>query len=371
MSSNTTPWSDWSDPQAVYFTVLQAGVPGFAEGVPGVAKSALHFAFARSIGLPLVYLIGSCRAPEDFGGLPEPLREEGFVRMMPTEWAHSARQTRCVVAFDEFTTMDATKQAPVLSIATEKRVGDTPIHPDTIISACANPPDMATNGTPLSKAMANRFFHHRWSLDVKKWLEGMIAGMAWVAPSYPVLPASWRDHIPTYSRLVAGFIRRHPDLLVSVPADDETLAYPTPRSWTNTALAMAAGHSVGSPAQVQAAMAEGCVGKTATIEFMSYVRNLDLIDPESYLDGTKQWSWDSDRHDRNEAFLSALFVAVKGTPSKERWERAMDALMSAAESCPEAALLHLRDALECKPARVVPSKGLMASLAKLRERCSV
>ncbi|MDP3927190.1 MAG: AAA family ATPase, partial [Hydrogenophaga sp.] len=45
--------------------------PVFIWGPPGIGKSALVEAFARSVGLPCVSLLGSQLAPEDLMGVPQ------------------------------------------------------------------------------------------------------------------------------------------------------------------------------------------------------------------------------------------------------------------------------------------------------------
>lgn len=57
--------------------------PVFVWGAPGIGKSSLVRAFAESLGLPCVTLVGTQLAAEDLIGVPE-LRD-GFSRFAPPE----------------------------------------------------------------------------------------------------------------------------------------------------------------------------------------------------------------------------------------------------------------------------------------------
>lgn len=294
--------------------------------------------------------------------------------MMPTEWAAQAQKEKCLVHLDELTTVLAPTQAPMLSILTERRCGDTQLRDDTLFAASCNPVSMATNGTPLAKSMANRFYHHEWSLDLSKWRDGLTnaaAPFTWEDPVFPILPDNWQDHLLTQGRLISGFLRKAPDRAVVIPDDDETMAFPTLRSWTNLGRALAAAHSVGAPGDIKRRMMESLIGRAAAVEFSTYCHNLDLLDPEDVLSGNASWQWDDSRIDRNQTFMAALFVAVKGDPTPERWNMAMDILMEASRHCPELALLYMDEAIKAKPAKIVPSKALLQDLVALRKRCGL
>jgi hypothetical protein len=353
---------------------IQSGVPVKSEGPPGGGKSAVHYALARALKRRYILLVGSCRAPEDFGGLPVPRPDEGFVTMMPTEWAAQANREPSLVHLDELTTVLASTQAPMLSILTERKCGDTQLRDDTLFAASCNPPAMATNGTPLAKSMANRFYHHPWQLDLRTWRDGLTnvtAPFSWADPVFPILPPNWTDHLITQGRLISGFLSKAPDRAVVIPDDDETMAFPTLRSWTNLGRVLAAAASVGAPDDVRRRMMEALIGKAVAVEFSAYCYSLDLFDPEDVLAGHNTWEWDDARVDRNQTFLAALFVAVKGNPTDERWNMAMDLLMKASRHCPEMALLYMDEALKAKPAQLMPSKALLKDLVDLRKRCSL
>lgn len=353
----------WSDPQMPYYIVAQTAVPVCCVGMPGSAKTATHYALARALGREFIVIVGSAMAPEDVGGLPIPDHAAGFVRMMPIQWAHRASTQRCLVLLDEITSVGPDKQAPMLTVIQDKRCGDLHLLPDTLFAAACNPPEIATNGMPLSKPMANRFFHHSWTPNVKAWRAGLSnpqAPMTWADPVFPILPTDWQTRVHKQASLVDAFIGSAPDRVEVMPSDDETLAFPTMRSWSNLIWALTACDSVGAPDDVRRAVADGMIGHAVAGEFFSYVDRLDLADPEEILDG-KAWSFDPARPDRGTAFLSALWVAVRGNPTKQRWQRALDLLFDAAEYAPELACLYMADAIEMK------SPGLMPTPDQLRK----
>jgi hypothetical protein len=364
------PSIQWHDPQIPYYIAAQTGVPVLCEGMPGSAKTATHYALAAALGRRFILNVGSCMAPEDLGGLPIPDHDAGFVRMMPIEWAKIASMERCLILFDELTSVGPDKQAPMLTTIQDRRCGDTHLHPDTLFAAACNPPAIATNGMPLSKPMANRFFHHQWKPNVKVWRAGLsnpVAPLTWEAPTFPILPDNWHSHFAKWGALVDGFIGSAPDRVEVMPTDDETLAFPTMRSWTNLVKVLAACDAVGAPEDIHRHCMDSTIGRAVSLEFSTYIHNLDLDNPEEVLDG-KDWTFDIERPDRGTAFLSALWVAVKTQPTAKRWTRAMDLMLAASDYAPELACLYMRDALELKSPGLMPSPEMLRRMQALVAR---
>lgn len=322
----------WDNPNAPYFLAILAGVPSLAEGSVGVAKGAVMAAFAKAIGRHFVPLYGSMHAPEDFSGLPIPNHDTGYVRMMPTSWAHVCSIPGALLFIDELTTVKPSTQCPMLSMITERRVGDVYMHSDTLVAAACNPVDLAPEATPLSRAMCNRFYHHPWSVPYEDWSNGLVAGFSWQPPAFPTLPSDWGHYKHKWGGLISGFLRKAPQHRHNVPMDDDQKAFPTPRSWTNAGMALAAANAANAPISVQLALATGIVGEAVAAEFFHYVSVLDLVDPDEVLDGTVKYKYEPEHFDQAVALCSAMVTALQQNMTGKRYDNALRTLLSIAET---------------------------------------
>lgn len=305
-----------------FFIALQV-VPAIAWGGTGVGKSSSIEALATALQRTFVPLLGSTHLPEDFSGYPTPDRWNGVVRMMPTTWVRRTMDGRALVFIDEVTNVPAATQAGLLSVITERRVGDHVMPASTIICAAANPPELCPNAIPLAPAMRSRFFHHQWQVDYAHWFAGLRQGCAWDAPTFPVVPERWQELLPKYGGLVEAFLRSAPDCREKLPDDDETLAFPNPRTWTYLVKCFAAAEACGFGPKdvVYRPLAIGCVGEAAGSEFMRYWHQIDLVNPEAILSGRTTYAYEK-APDRNICLVTGLVKCLRENTSEERWLRA-------------------------------------------------
>lgn len=340
-----------------YFIAAQCGVSPIAYGMPGCAKTATIGAFAKAAGRQCYTLIGSIRDASDVGGFPFPGTRDGkdFIRLTPPEWAvNCCDGNKWIIFLDELTTVVPAVQAAMLRILSERVVGDLTIPADTWIIAAANPSGVAANGCDLEPPMANRLCHLKWEMDWDAWESGLLNGLAFPAPSFPILPANWRDSLGEVAGLIAAFRRCKPTLFADYPENDRSKAsgaWPSPRSWTNAALCLAAAVSVDAEDHVQHELLEGCVGKGAAIEFSSWRRQLDLPEPEKVVEWAlaaltkkpKYWPTEEalaekltayqhpNRPDKAIALLNGVTYCVLNKLTPERWQAGVHVMSGAAK----------------------------------------
>jgi hypothetical protein len=367
-----TTRNPWDNPNAAYYLAVQAGVPSIAEGDTGAAKSqAGGLALARATNRKFVLLIGSSMSPEDFGGFPAPNYDAGYMELMPMHWAHLAKIGPAVVFMDEFTTTDPAKRAPALSIITERKVGDVMLHPDTLVAAACNPPEMCPNGSPLEQAMCNRFYHHDWVHPFEDWAAGVVAGFKWEDPAIPVLPDNWRTYCDKWGILITGFLRKNPKLRSKMPDDPMQKGFPTIRSWTNTAYALGAADSCGAPTTIQAQLLNGIIGDAAAGEFLTYVDALDLVDPEDVLNGKVKFAFDEDKFSQASCMPSALVASLSSNCTGDRFNNALECMCDIAEKCLEICIVHFRTVLGMCPKNHAIPAALSQRMFKIVNRLAV
>lgn len=312
-------------PMAHLLVAASTGTPGGTQGGVGIAKSSTILQWSRRLNRDMMLLIGSTHAPEDFSGIPYVSEARTFFDQVPPRWAERLARPGALLFIDELTTVGVSVRAAMLSMLTEKRLGNLQIHPDTITMAAWNPPQLAPNGSPLEKSMANRFYHSEWEMDVDGWEAGMhTQDDQWGETEIPVVPADWRNNAVKWGYLITSYLRKNSADRVRVPDNDEERAFPTPRTWYYARNCLAAGESVDAPSNVMAQLAAGCVGKTVGSNFMRYVAQLDLIDPEECLSGNKQFVFDRKRVDLAAALLVSLVACVKQNYSEDRLVAAVD-----------------------------------------------
>jgi len=302
---------------------IQARVPVFLWGAPGVGKSICLEEIAPAIDEPIWTVILSIREPSDQGGLPI-IRADG-VSMHPPLWAFELKEKgHGVVFWDEFNTAPPTTQSSALRVIHGGYAGDMKLPLETSHVAAGNPATMVQGGYDLTAAIANRWTHIKWPLAPSDWCEGMVAG--WPSPQIVKLPKTWRANTAASRGLLSAFITRRPELLLQLPkgAKDQGGAWPSPRMWSRVADLLTAAEACGynKKSSVARMLILGCVGEGATEEFVKWFTNLDLKDPEEYLKNPRGVELPV-RQDQIMATLDAVAAAAldRSKPEAQRKER--------------------------------------------------
>lgn len=343
---------------------LAARVPVLLWGAPGTGKTSVIRAMAQAAGLPCETVISSIREPSDFAGLPVVTRPSGVssdhvdsarVDFAPPRWAiRLAGADRGVLFFDEVSTAPPAVQTALLRVVLERTVGDLTLPDGVAVVAAANPPDQAADGWDLSAPLANRFCHLDWPVDAHTVADGFAGG--WPAPAPPELPTEWARQVGVARSWVGGFLTVRPELVLAVP-EQTTLAgraWPSPRSWDMASCLLAAGAAVGgaggmsAPESASSLLVRGCVGDGAGVEFLTWLVEADLPDPEAVLAEPESFRL-PERGDRAYAALSSVAAAVAANPTGERWERGWRAFAHAAGSVPDVAAAAARTLARSRP----------------------
>ncbi|WP_028987548.1 AAA family ATPase [Thermicanus aegyptius] len=308
--------------------LLQANIPVLLWGEPGVGKSSFVESLGEEFGIPVKTLIGSSMDPTDVMGLP---RLEGeFTRHAPLAWAKEfIEKGKGIVFVDELTTVPPAVQAPLLQLVLNKRLGDMQLPTDVRVVAAANPPDQAVGGYELDPPMANRFVHVEWNMDASEFADGIMSGFFYRPP---VLPEGWEAGKGKYNALVSAFIKRRPDLLSKTKIENPAFpSFPTPRSWASLlvpALAALEAAEMGEDEMLVAA--SGAVGRGTALEFFTFVREVDLPDPDQFLRDPKTFHL-TGRGDRDYAIVNSVVAAAIRHNNIKSWMAAWEVLGRTAE----------------------------------------
>jgi len=232
--------------------------------------------------------------------------------------------------------------------------------------AAANPPEQAADGWDLSAPLANRFCHVDWAFEPRAVIDGLTSGWPTVAP--PGLAPGWAAGIGTARSWVAGFLTVRPQLTLAVPDDPATAgrAWPSPRTWDMAARLVAAARAAEVDDAVVSVLVRGCVGTGAGIEFVTWLVEADLPDPEAVLAQPESFVLPQ-RGDRAYAALSSIAAAVATDPGDGRWQRGWQVFGRAASATPDVAAAAARTLARCRPAGAALPPEIDLFLPLLRE----
>ena len=329
---------------------VAARVPVLLWGAPGTGKTSAIRAMAQAMGLPCETVIASIREPSDFAGLP--IVVGGEVRFAPPAWARRLAEAGHGLLFlDELSTAPPAVQAALLRVVLERAVGDLTLPEEVAVVAAANPPEQAADGWDLSAPLANRLCHLDWQTDPRAVADGLAGG--WAAPVVPALPAGWQVTEIGSRGLVAAFLHARPALACAPPSDAASAGrgWPSPRTWEMAARLMAAAGAAGfgvSGDEARSALVRGAVGDGAGVEFLAWLIEMDLPDPEEVLADPDSFRL-PERGDRAYAALAAVAAAVASNPTPERWTAGWQVLGLAAEAAPDVAAVAARVLARCRP----------------------
>jgi len=326
---------------------VAARVPVLLWGAPGTGKTATIRAMAENMGWPCETVIASIREPSDFAGLPVVVGDG--VRFAPPGWARRLAETgRGLLFLDELSTAPPAVQAALLRVVLERVVGDLALPDAVSVVAAANPPEQAADGWDLSAPLANRLCHLAWDVDPRAIAEGLAGG--WAAPVVPALPDGWEAGLGVARSLVAAFLHVRPALACAPPSDATSAGrgWPSPRTWDMTARLWAAAEAAGVSGEAASALVRGSVGEGAGVEFLAWVAEMDLPDPELALADPDSFVLPK-RGDRAYAAVAAVAAVVSADPTPERWAAGWRVLAKAATGAPDVAAVAARTLARCRP----------------------
>lgn len=342
-------------PNLGYFTIAQTlmAVPN-ALDMPGVGKSEIGAAFARALGRKFYAFYGSIREPADIGGYPYPDKTESgrsVMRILPPEildvmWEGHEKGDYFVLMAEELTGCAPAVQAALMRLPAERKLGDHDLPPSTIVIAASNPPEIATNGFELAPPMANRLCHLPWADHWDGFDEGLTNRLQFPDPKFVKLPDDWKNHLDSVGVMVKAFRRHRPTLFKDFPKErsKQCAAWPSPRSWRNGVVGLAACKAIDAEPAVGYQVLEGCIGHGASHEFRKWEEALDLPEPEGLIKKAiaaskngHDFAFDFPRRvDRLMATLGSVAErVVNHNNTTERWEAAARVFAVPADDFPE------------------------------------
>ena len=111
---------------------------------------------------------------------------------------------------------------------------------------------------------------------------------------------------------------------------------------------MAAAGASGTSGEARSALIRGAVGEGAGVEFLAWLVEMDLPDPEQVLADPASFRL-PERGDRAYAALAAIASAVASDPTADRWAAGWQVLGLSADAVPDVAAVAARVLARCRP----------------------
>jgi hypothetical protein len=340
--SNPGKQSEMQITQDAAALAVQAGLPVILWGSPGIGKTSWLEALGELIidrkgHVSKVFtIIGSTKDPTDIGGMP---KADGSLQA--PSWAEEIRARsldgrHSVLFLDEFSSMTPIVHAALLRVVREKIAGECDLDPangplkgQAVHVVCAgNPRGEGAAAIDLPPPAANRMLHIDWPVP-SPIAYGLGLVLGWPTPKLLALPEDWRSSPAMKSAKgdITSFVQRRTGLLFDFPDKDKKKsgrAWPSPRSWELAAEVLGAARAAGASLDVQAVLVRGAVGDAAGGEFLNWLEDMQLPDPEAILLDPGSWTPPEDRSDVLWAVANSISFSVMARKTPERvlqaWE---------------------------------------------------
>lgn len=241
---------------------MDADIPTFTEGPPGVGKSQMWKQLAKERKIGFIDLRLSQMDPVDLRGLPA-VQGDYSVWMRPDYWPVVKRDgPKGIILFDELADASRAMQSAAYQIILDRRAGPHVLPDGWYPCAAGNRREDKAAAQSISTALASRF----------AWIE--------IEPDVEVFNEYGLQTDMHY--YVLGFLHKRPDLLFKMEGTN-LKAFPSPRTWERVSKICEA------PDNVRPKLVKGLVGEGAAGEFEAFVRAaVDVPDLEEIVANPKK-----------------------------------------------------------------------------------
>lgn len=232
--------------------------PSFIWGPPGVGKTDMIAQLAKKLGIGLIDFRMALRDPTDIKGFPMPDAKTLTMKFfrdgeLPNVKTHGERG---ILFMDEMNAATPATQAAAMQLtlpnhAGECRIGDYVLPQGWVVFAAGNRETDRSVVSRMPSALANRFTHFDYELDVKDWEQWALA-----------------NNIT--GELIAWF-RFKENMLYTFDPKVNDRAFGTPRSWVATEEIVKSS----MPDTVKYGTIKGTVGEGPGSEYWGFLRLID------------------------------------------------------------------------------------------------
>jgi len=238
-------------------TAIRAKRPAFIWGAPGVGKSQVVAQIARENDLELIDVRAVLLDPVDLRGLPH-INGEG-----KAHWAIPSflpQKGKGILFLDELNAAPLLVQAACYQLILDRKLGEYELPEGWSVVAAGNRETDKAITFRMSSALANRFIHLNFDVDLEDWIEWALSADIEIE--------------------VVAFIRFRPALLHQFDPTKNEKTFPSPRTWEYVSDIL----KTKPLSSIEFELIAGIVGEAAAAEFMGFMKIYrDLPDPDAIL----------------------------------------------------------------------------------------
>jgi hypothetical protein len=293
-------------------------VPCILWSPPGAGKTARVFSYAKARSKHCErWLLSRCE-PID---IKPRIYHEGRIIVSDPPEIERLRARGGLLFADELNRATREVEGATLDLV------DNPPQGVAVIAAC-NPPSRGQAARALESAAANRFCHLHVEVDAEAWANAQVGGWPNDAGDFTEPDdATLAKATATASALVGAFIRRTGGATLECAPDDPASAgkpWPSARTWDYVKRLHAVALALDLPPDDVLALVSGCVGPGPATQYLAFVADADLPDPEALLAKPDAFVPDPSRVDRTVVAMTAVVGAVDRDFTDARWKAAWE-----------------------------------------------
>lgn len=219
--------------------------PVFVWGPPGIGKSAVIHQLAKKAKMSIIDIRAVLLDPVDVRGLPS-INGDNRAHWCPPAFLPHDEDSAGVLFLDELPQAPPLTQSALLQLVLDRKIGEYQLPEGWTVVAAGNRQQDRTGSSRIIKSLDNRFAHVEVEVNADDWLE-------WA-----------RD--AGIDATVRSFINFKRTALHQFNPDEESHAFPTPRSWEFASNLIKASVSE----KGQAAAVAACVGAGHASEYFTH-----------------------------------------------------------------------------------------------------
>lgn len=271
-------------------SLIEAKIPTFLWGAPGIGKSSIIKQIARENGIECIDLRLSLMDPTDLKGIPFYERDSHSALWAPPSFL--PREGRGILFLDELNSAAPAVQASAYQLILDRKVGEYTLPEGWAIVAAGNREGDRGVVYRLPSPLANRFVHIEMEVNALDWRD-------------------WALRRGIDERVVAYIGFKNSALFGFDPLKNER-SFATPRSWE--AVHTILNSSLSKTLWLEAIA--GAVGEAAAVDFLGFCQVMDkLPDVDAILKGEDVEA--SDDLSTLYALSSALVSRILSAPADE------------------------------------------------------
>ncbi|SFV90861.1 MoxR-like ATPases [hydrothermal vent metagenome] len=296
--------------------LIDAQLPVFVWGAPGIGKSSIVKQIAREKDMAFLDLRLSLLDPTDLKGIPFFNAETKEGVWAKPSFLPNDPNSRGILFLDEINTAPPAVQASAYQLILDRKVGEYELPKGWSIVAAGNRENDRGVVYKMPPPLANRFVHFEMEVDFEDW-------------------KAWAYHVGIESAII-GYLAYDKSMLFTFDPTSNEKAFATPRSWEYVDSIVKSGIE----SDLILDSISGAVGREAAVGYSSFKKVMkDLPDLQSIHDGSLK-AFDED----DPKVLMALSIGLVNTARQNPSDEAIDNILSFSLQLPgEFAIMLVKD----------------------------